>query len=187
MAVALCAATMLAACGDGPRSGQGAPTACGDTYRVNQGICSGFGHSGFWRYGYDFEMPTGTIVTAARAGIVVHARDGAQDGDRSNTKLITVEHADGSVGVYSHLTLNGVLVTVGQSVLAGDTIGLSGETGNTGGLPQRHFSLHPCASLPGLPGGSDSACPTIFVNFRNTIDNTDGLLAGRSYEALLLQ
>jgi len=202
-AVSLILATLAAACGDGSGSGQ-APSACGDsvpwqqseyvlpytvgeTYRINQGNCSGFGHSGFWQYGYDFEMPIGTVVTAARAGVVVHAQDGARDGDRNNTNLITLEHADGTVALYSHLTLNGVLVTAGQFVMAGDTIGLSGETGNTGGLPHLHFSLHPCTALPGLPGGSDSACPTLFVNFRNTVDNSDGLVAGRSYTALPFQ
>lgn len=158
------------------------PYTVGESYFVNQASCSGFGHSGFWLYGYDFTMPIGTVVTAARAGIVVHAQDGASDGDRNNTNLITVAHEDGSVALYSHLTLNGVLVTIGQSVVAGDTIGFSGDTGNTGGLPHLHFSLHPCGALPGLPGAG--ACDSIFVNFRNTDDNSTGLQSGRSYEAM---
>lgn len=188
----------LAACGGGGAGGP-LPVACndsvpwrnseyvlpytiGESYFVNQANCSGFGHSGFWQYGYDFTMPVGTVVTAARDGVVVHAQDGASDGDRNRTNLITVQHEDGTVALYSHLTLNGVLVTVGQSVLAGDTIGLSGDTGNTGGLPHLHFSLHPCGALPGLPG--TGSCDSIFVNFRNTDDNTTGLEAGRNYVAL---
>ena len=158
------------------------PYTVGETYRLNQGNCSGFGHSGFWQYGYDFEMPIGTVITAARDGEVVHTQDGANDGDRARTNLITIEHADGSVALYSHLTLNGVQATVGQQVRAGDTIGLSGDTGNTGGLPHLHFSLHPCRSLPGLPG-TDS-CPSMPVNFRNTDANPEGLIRNRSYEAL---
>lgn len=158
------------------------PYTISESYRVNQANCSGFGHSGFWRYGYDFTMDIGTVVTAARDGIVVHAQDGAQDGDRNRTNLVTIEHEDGTVALYSHLTLNGVLVTPGQSVSAGDTIGLSGDTGNTGGLPHLHFSLHPCSDLPGLPGAG--TCSSIFVNFRNTSDNDNGLSAGRSYEAM---
>lgn len=157
------------------------PYPVGEAYRVNQANCSGFGHSGFWTFGYDFEMPLGTVVTAAREGVVVHAQDGASDGDRNRTNLVTVEHADGTVALYSHLTLNGVLVTIGQPVLAGDTIGLSGDTGNTGGLPHLHFSLHPCGALPGLPG--TGSCDSIPVNFRNTEANPDGLRAGRSYVA----
>ena len=173
------------ACSDSLPSGQSAfvlPYTVSESHFVNQANCSGFGHSGFWQYGYDLTMPIGTIVIAARDGVVAHAQDGASDGDRNNTNLITIENDDGTVALYSHLTLNGVLVTIGQSVAAGDTIGLSGDTGNTGGLPHLHFSLHPCTSLPGLPGNDN--CPSIFVNFRNTDENSNGLVAGRSYEAL---
>ena len=158
------------------------PYTVGETYRLNQGNCSGFGHSGFWKYGYDFEMPIGTVIIAARDGEVIHAQDGATDGDRAQTNLITIEHVDGSVAVYSHLTLNGVHVTVGQQVLTGDPIGLSGDTGNTGGLPHLHFSLHPCRSLPGLPGTEN--CPSMPVNFRNTDANPEGLVRSRNYQAL---
>lgn len=158
------------------------PYTLSESYRVNQANCSGFGHSDFWQYGYDFVMDIGTVVTAARDGTVVHAQDGARDGDRNRTNLITIEHADGSVALYSHLTLNGVLVTVGQTISAGQTIGFSGDTGNTGGLPHLHFSLHPCSDLPGLPGAG--SCPSVFVNFRNTSENDNGLEAGRSYVAM---
>lgn len=158
------------------------PYTVSESYVVNQANCSGFGHSGFWQYGYDFVMGSGTVVTAARAGTVIHAQDGAQDGDRDRTNLVTIEHEDGTVALYSHLTLNGVLVTVGQLIDAGDTIGLSGDTGNTGGLPHLHFSLHPCSDLPGLPGAG--SCPSIFVNFRNTSANDNGLEAGRNYVAM---
>ncbi len=151
-------------------------------FRVNQGNCSGFGHSGFWLYGYDLVMPIGSVVSAARDGVVVHAQDGAQDGDRNRTNLITIQHDDGTVALYSHLTLNGVQVTIGQTVLAGDVIGMSGDTGNTGGLPHLHFSLHPCGALPGLPG--TGSCQSIPVNFRNTTANPNGLVAGLFYQAL---
>lgn len=158
------------------------PYTVGESYEVNQGNCSGFGHSDFWLYGYDFIMPIGTVITAAREGVVLHAQDGATDGDRNRTNLITVEHDDGTVALYSHLTLNGVQVTVGQSVQVGDPIGQSGDTGNTGGLPHLHFSLHPCGDLPGLPGAG--TCDSIPVNFRNTDANPEGLIRRRFYEAL---
>ena len=158
------------------------PYTVGERYVVNQANCSGFGHSGFWEFGYDFTMPIGTVITAARSGVVLHAQDGTEDGDRNGTNLITIEHEDGTVALYSHLTLNGVQVTIGQSVNAGDPIGLSGDTGNTGGLPHLHFSVHPCGALPGLPGTGD--CPSEPANFRNTAPNPTGLNAGNSYEAL---
>lgn len=157
------------------------PYPVGLEYRVSQSNCSGFGHSDFWRFGYDFEMPIGTLITAARPGRVVHSLGGASDGDRSRTNLVTIEHADGTVALYSHLTQGGNLVAVGERVKRGDPIGLSGDTGNTGGLPHLHFSIHPCSDLPGLPG--EGSCPSQPETFRNTSPNPEGLVAGRAYLA----
>lgn len=157
------------------------PYAIGSAYRVNQANCSGFGHSGFWRYGYDFEMPIGTEVRAAREGVVIHSQRGAVDGDRARTNLVTIRHEDGTVALYSHLTLRGALVDAGDSVKQGDLIGLSGDTGNTGGLPHLHFSVHPCDGLPGLPG--TGSCPSQAATFRNTLPNPEGLQASVSYTA----
>ncbi|MGD8496801.1 MAG: M23 family metallopeptidase, partial [Gemmatimonadales bacterium] len=153
----------------------------GSAYVVNQGNCSGYGHSGFWKHGYDFIMDIGTDVTAARSGTVGWANDGCNDGNSACTNLITVIHDDGTVALYSHLTRGGVLVSPGQHVAAGDLIGRSGNTGNTGGLPHLHFSLHPCNELPGLPNAGD--CPTLPVNFRNTHPNPHGPLARGTYRA----
>jgi hypothetical protein len=57
------------------------PTGAG--YLVDQANCSppGNGHRGVARYGYDFLMPIGTRVTAARAGVVVHMEESHVDGD----------------------------------------------------------------------------------------------------------
>ncbi len=157
------------------------PYPAGTSYVVNQANCSGFGHSGFWKNGYDFIMNIGTVVTASRGGTVGWANDGCSDGRRDCTNLITIIHSDSTVALYSHLTRGGVLVTPGSIVVAGDTIGLSGDTGNTGGLPHLHFSLHPCNELPGLPNAG--SCPTRPVNFRNTKANPNGLIARESYLA----
>lgn len=157
------------------------PYPAGTTHGVNQANCSGHGHSNFWRHGYDFTMDIGSPVTAAREGTVGWARDGCFDGDRGCTNLITVLHADGSVALYSHLTHGGVLVKPGQQVRAGQLIGRSGMTGNTGGLAHLHFSVHPCNALPGLP--HPGACPTQFVTFRNTAANPRGLQAAQVYLA----
>lgn len=158
------------------------PYNVGESYFVNQGNSSGFGHSGFWRYGYDFTMNIGTEILAARSGEVIHANDGTNDGDTSGTNLITIEHDDGTVALYSHLTRNGVLVNVGDTVEQGELIGLSGNTGNTGGLAHLHFSVHPCSGLPGLPDPMN--CPTQPVTFKNTEPNPHGLGTWQCYEAL---
>jgi murein DD-endopeptidase MepM/ murein hydrolase activator NlpD len=148
---------------------------------VNQANCSGKGHVRFWNHGYDFQMPIGTPVLAARDGNVLAAHDGCKDGDRACTNLITIEHTDGTVALYSHLTKGGVHVAKGQAVLAGQIIGNSGDTGNTGGLPHLHFSVHPCAALPGL--GRKGTCPSQPVNFRNTEPNPQGLRDRHAYRA----
>ncbi len=161
------------------------PYAIGSTFFVNQGNNSGFGHSGFWKYGYDFTMNIGTEIFAARAGVVVHANDGTADGNPNGTNLITIQHSDGTVALYSHLTNNGVLVQVGDSIKQGSLIGLSGNTGNTGGLPHLHFSVHPCSGLPGLP--NETNCPTSPVTFNNTEANPSGLGTWQCYTALAFE
>lgn len=152
----------------------------GRSYELRQSNCSGFGHTGFWKHGYDFIMPIGTVVTASRAGVVGWARDGCSDGDRACTNLITVIHEDETVALYSHLTLDGVLVRSGDTVAQGDTIGLSGNTGLST-EPHLHFSLHPCNELPGLP--ATGHCPSLPFTVRNTDPNPGGLEAFRWYEA----
>ena len=160
------------------------PFSVGETYTVHQGNCSGFGHSGFWKYSYDFTMSIGTLVTAARGGEVLFTYGEGRDGDVSLTNLVTVQHSDGTVAVYSHLTIHGPLVEAGEFVNAGDPVGHSGNTGETGGFPHLHFSLHPCGKLPELPGGDSSSCPSIPLTFRNTSPNPQGLVQGIAYTAL---
>lgn len=158
------------------------PYAPGTKNYLLQGNCSGHGHKRFWLHGYDFEMPIGTPVHAARSGTVVRANDGCKDGDRSCTNLLLVRHDDGTHALYSHLTPGGVLAGVGAPVLAGQLIGRSGDTGNTGGRPHLHFSVHPCASLPGLPR-AERECASRPFGFSNTTPNPAGLRAGYHYLA----
>lgn len=158
------------------------PYAVGSSYFLDQANCSGGGHSGFWKYGYDFLMEIGTPIHATRGGTVVYTEGDVEDGDRNGTNLIVVQHGDGTVALYSHLTRGGALVSVGDRIRRGQLIGLSGDTGNTGGTPHLHFSLHPCDSLPGLPGNDH--CPSLPMTILNTEPNPNGLVAKRFYAAL---
>ncbi len=123
-------------------------------------------------------MPIGTTVTAARAGVVadvrIKFRDG-QDGE-GESNWVKIRHADGTIAAYSHLTERGALVNIGDRVVAGQPIGLSGNTGNTGRLPHLHFHLGPCAE--------PVDCGTLPVTFRNTDPNPEGLEGKRHYLAL---
>ena len=75
-------------------------------------------------------MPVGTIVTAARAGIVAEIRIKSRDGQsgEGESNWVKIRHADNTIAAYSHLTERGALVKPGDRVEAGQPIGLSGNS-----------------------------------------------------------
>ena len=160
------------------------PYPVGSAYLVDQGNCSppGNGHRGASRYGYDFLMPIGTRVTAARAGSVLLVEESHVDGEIAATgkdNYVYVLHDDGTSALYGHFTNLGVAVDVGQTVTPGMTIGFSGNTGNTGNKPHLHLSVFACNPI----ALGSAACPTLPFTFRNTDPNPSGLQRGRTYEA----
>jgi len=166
-------------CGDFPdwkTSPYVLPFPKGKSYFLNQGNCSGQGHSGVYRYGYDFVMPIGSDVCAARGGVVFAIRDGFENGDLQpgHENWVKIRHEDGNISAYSHLS-KGVLVHVGERVVAGQVVGKSGNSGNTGNLPHLHFHRSPCSE--------PVDCGTLPVTFSNTQANPKGLKSGRTYEA----
>ena len=171
--------------GDWRASAYVLPYPPGAAYLVDQANCSppGNGHRGATRYGYDFAMPIGSAIVAARAGTVVQVEESHRDGEVAPTgfdNLLVVAHADGTTALYGHLTQDGALVDRGDVVAQGQAIARSGNTGNTGNLPHLHFSVAPCDPVA---RGTD-ACPTLPVNVRNTEPNPEGLLRGHTYRAL---
>jgi murein DD-endopeptidase MepM/ murein hydrolase activator NlpD len=129
-------------------------------------------------FGYDFDMPIGTPVQAARGGVVTWLQEQYDDGDHemSHTNTVQVTHADGSFAQYLHLTRNGALVEVGDSVVQGQVIGISGYTGFTGPREHLHFIV-----LEFLNETSRKSLP---VTFRN-VEGRQPLREGRTYRALL--
>ena len=121
------------------------PYPIGETYKLFQGICGSFDHELDFRYAFDFEMPIGSVVTAAAEGVVTQIEEGFDDGshDRQTTNQLIVEHENGSFGRYLHLTKNGALVEIGDLVKRGDTIALSGDTGFIS-KPLLHFDVGRC-------------------------------------------
>jgi len=161
------------------------PYAVGASFFVDQGNCSppGNGHRGVTRFGYDFLMPIGTAIHAARAGIVTQVVESHFDGQVAATgfdNLIVIRHDDGTTALYGHLTHDGAVVEVGATVLQGALIGYSGNTGNTANKAHLHFSAASCD--PSELGTAN--CPTLPVNFRNSEPNPNGLQQGRTYTAL---
>ena len=111
-------------------------------------------------------------------GFVAETRTRFQDGQsgEGQSNWVKIRHEDGTMAAYSHLTAGGVLVKVGDPIVAGQLIGLSGNTGNTGGLPHLHFHVCPCSE--------PVDCGTLPVTFRNTDPNPQGLQPLRDYRAL---
>lgn len=89
--------------------------------------------------GTDFGVPTGTPVKAAGAGTIwaVGDTDTACRG-ASYGRYVLVKHPNGLSTLYAHLSRP--IVSVGQSVDLGDTIGLSGNTGYSTG-PHVHVTV----------------------------------------------
>ncbi|MFI6851197.1 peptidoglycan DD-metalloendopeptidase family protein [Streptomyces sp. NPDC050416] len=90
-----------------------------------------------WSSGYhtgvDFVVPTGTSLKAVSAGTVVSAGWGGAYGNQ-----VVIRLNDGSYAQYAHLS--SLSVSAGQTVSAGQQIGLSGATGNVTG-PHLHFEI----------------------------------------------
>ncbi len=117
----------------------------GERVEVSQGYNGKFSHTGFNKYAIDWEMPQGTLVRAARGGLVVRTKQdsdrggGSMDYDHYNNYVL-IRHDDGTLGQYCHLKKGGVLVKPGQAVAVGDPIAHSGNTGFSSG-PHLHFCV----------------------------------------------
>jgi murein DD-endopeptidase MepM/ murein hydrolase activator NlpD len=189
-----CMLLAVHACGSGGSAGAGAgamlcgpypaqaaspyvlPYPVGQSFVVGQGNCSSNNSHAFGtitQYAYDFLMPIGTPIVAARDGTVLLVEERWVDGNRTpgQENYINVTHADGSIAGYVHLTQFGALVAVGDAVRRGDQIGVSGDTGQST-APHLHFHVQRC-----------SGCETVALTFLNTRPHPNGLVEGQSYTA----
>ncbi len=94
---------------------------------------------------YDFKVKKGTIVCAARSGIVVAVNDQNKKGGYNIKYLnegnyVIMQHNDGSQAFYWHLQFNGALVKQGDTVIGGNPIGKSGNVGYSA-FPHLHFEV----------------------------------------------
>ncbi|OKL53577.1 hypothetical protein BSZ39_08750 [Bowdeniella nasicola] len=91
--------------------------------------------------GTDMAAPVGTPIHAVADGTVIHAGNGIQG---RSSMLVIIEHEINGQKVqtwYVHMFRNGVYVSEGQKVKAGDVIGGVGNYGNSTG-PHLHFEVH---------------------------------------------
>jgi murein DD-endopeptidase MepM/ murein hydrolase activator NlpD len=107
-------------------------SACDHAFPICGDLNSDFGpRRGRMHYGVDIDLDPGDPVVAAFEGVVRISRRHKTFGN-----VVVIRHWNGLETLYGHLSqLN---VTAGQSVAAGDTIGLGGSTGRSTG-PHLHF------------------------------------------------
>jgi hypothetical protein len=149
------------------------PWAAGERYSVMQGNsrfddshqctsgCSTHNDDAM-RFAFDFDLPEGTQVLAARAGTVVLANgnwpsdhcggvstsDGGTSAGRvvgNETNYVEIDHGDGTSALYLHLSqLSPSIerkVKTGERVEQGEVLGRSGKTGFTQCVPHLHFQV----------------------------------------------
>lgn len=113
----------------------------GKSYYMVQGYFGSFTHKE--RAALDFKMKRGSMICAARDGVVVRVKE---DGDRGGLKrrlraygnYVIIQHADSSRAGYWHIKKDGALVNAGDTVKKGQPIALSGKTGYSA-IPHLHF------------------------------------------------
>ena len=116
--------------------------------------------TGYYGYanhtGVDFACQAGTPIRAVKDGTVVISKalkrpDGTY---KSYGEYVVIDHHDGTMTLYAHMTPNSRTVTVNQTVSQGQTIGLVGTTGNSTGN-HLHFEVRiggsPVNPTPYLP------------------------------------
>ncbi|MFH1239605.1 MAG: peptidoglycan DD-metalloendopeptidase family protein [Candidatus Diapherotrites archaeon] len=79
-----------------------------------------------WHDGIDISAPSGTPVFTMAPGIVFRIGTGYNAGFGNS---IVIKHSDTLFTAYNHLRDGGILVSPGETVVAGQQIGVSGNTG----------------------------------------------------------
>lgn len=115
----------------------------GKRFRCIQGVNGSFSHKDM--HAYDFDLPEGESIVAARSGRVTYVKEDSDQGgnDRkfmNDANSILIDHGDGTAALYGHLKKDGALVEVGDFVFTGEVIGLSGKTGFASD-PHLHFEV----------------------------------------------
>jgi len=107
----------------------------GNTKFAQSGGYNGSGHNGM-----DFRASVGTKVKAALTGVVTAVGNtDAVPGCYSYGKFLLIKHNNGLTTLYAHMSF--ISVKKGDTVITGDTIGYSGNTGYSTG-PHLHFTVY---------------------------------------------
>ncbi|NQZ44949.1 MAG: M23 family metallopeptidase [Flavobacteriaceae bacterium] len=151
------------------------PYPIGESYVIGLGHCDGSYHSAGLpdMFAIDVNMPIGQRIVASRSGVVIAIEERGIDGGFPNN-FVLLQHQDDTYAWYMHLTNNGAVVNVGETVPRGGLIGYSGNTG-LAGYPHLHVVFTYGANWP---------YTSFPVTFKNTIPNERSLQSGVMYPAL---
>jgi murein DD-endopeptidase MepM/ murein hydrolase activator NlpD len=153
----------------------------GVTYTMFQGNCSPPPGGHQTTFAYDFDHAMGDPITAARAGRVTFtANNFPDDGNAANAggNSAWVLHDDGTIAAYFHMCQGCVMVSVNQDVVAGEILGLAGNSGASAG-PHLHFQVFE----DNTSFNNDDAMPITFSNATGNMAATGELLEGQAYTA----
>lgn len=120
----------------------------------NPGAYKGAGHNGI-----DFAASIGTPVKSAATGVVSQVINTNLAQRCGYGKWIAVKHSNGLTTLYAHLSLP--TVAKGDTVVAGQIIGYSGNTGFTTG-PHLHFGVY---VTQGFQTIESKSCPGIIIPY----------------------
>jgi murein DD-endopeptidase MepM/ murein hydrolase activator NlpD len=145
-------------CDPSPHSFYRLPWVDGGERGVGQGNNGSFSHTGSQAFAFDFSLPSGETIRAARGGTV----DWYQESQTSNYNpnqptsptnqpfpngslqnwgnALRIGHQDGTFAWYFHLETDGVHVNLDQKVQRGQPVALADNTGRSGG-PHLHFQV----------------------------------------------
>jgi murein DD-endopeptidase MepM/ murein hydrolase activator NlpD len=131
----------------------------GVAYTVGQGNNNPSGsHNGSQTWAFDFGLPAGTEIRAARGGTVEWLQENLTATYNPNLptgpgntpfpagslqnwgNAVRLRHAGGFTSWYFHIQANGVLVNAGDVVTQGQAIAIAGNTGRSSG-PHLHFQV----------------------------------------------
>jgi murein DD-endopeptidase MepM/ murein hydrolase activator NlpD len=150
---------------------------------VAGGVTAAYGAqdtSGLWsstnnsHTGTDYNVPKGTPVQAAMAGVVSSVNLGADYGTS-----VMIDHPDGYQTIYAHLSEK--QVKVGDTVAKGQRIGKSGDSGNASGA-HLHFEVRQGKNNPVNPsellggGGSSDILNPYFTSILPTQNDVLGAM-----------
>jgi murein DD-endopeptidase MepM/ murein hydrolase activator NlpD len=128
-------------------------------WKQGQGNFGTFTHTNLARYSFDMGAPAGTLIRAARGGVVEAITESFslngwdpvnKQCTNFNANSVLIRHFDDTFGLYVHMPFNGVVVNKGDRVYRGDVLGAVGKTGCATG-DHLHFAALAHSYGPTLP------------------------------------